>query len=229
MRAVILTGGKGKRLAPYTTSFPKALMPVGDIPILEIVVRQLKYYGVKHVTFAVGHFAGLVEAFFGDGSKFSLKIVYSLEDVPLGTAGPISIIEDLNEPFIIMNADLLTTINFKKLMQYHRDKGRIGTICTTDKKINIQLGVLEISSEGLVSGYTEKPTLQYTVSTGIYIFEPRIKDYLEKGEHLDFPNLINHLVSVNEKIACYKLEGGWYDIGTPSEYSQAIIEFEKRE
>lgn len=227
MQAIILAGGKGTRLRPYTTVLPKPLMPVGDIPILEVVLRQLKWYGFQGVTITVGHLAGLIETFFGDGSKFDLKIDYSLEDKPLGTAGPLSLIEGYADDFLVMNGDVLTTLNYGELMDYHLASGAIATIATHSKPVKIDLGVLEVDESGRLLDYIEKPTLNYTVSMGIYIFNRKVLDMIPREEYLDFPDLVKKLISAGEKIATYKSDDYWLDIGRHDDYEKSVEDFDK--
>ena len=226
MQAVILAGGKGTRLAPYTTVFPKPLMPIGEMPILEIVIRQLKKHGFTKIVLAVGHLAGLIEAYFGDGSKWGVEITYSREDEPLGTAGPLALIDDLAENFLVMNGDLLTNIDYSGLMSYHLENGALSTISMYTKDVPISLGVLELDDEGKIVDYIEKPTLKYKVSMGIYIFNNRILNYVERGKYLDFPDLIKNLIKKGENIRGYLFEGYWMDIGRHEDYSRVLEEFE---
>jgi len=226
MQAVILAGGKGRRLAPYTTVFPKPLMPIGDMPILEIVIRQLKKHGFTKIVLAVGHLAGLIEAYFGDGSKWGVEIIYSREDEPLGTAGPLSLIKELDDNFLVMNGDLLTNIDYSGLMRYHLESGALTTISMYTKDVPISLGVLELDDEGNIADYIEKPTLKYKVSMGIYIFNNRILNYIESGKYLDFPDLIKNLIKKGENIRGYMFEGYWMDIGRHEDYSRVLEEFE---
>lgn len=224
MRAVILAGGKGTRLAPYTTVLPKPLMPIGDMPILEIVLRQLAYHGFKDITLAVGHLAELLMAYCGDGGKFGVNIDYSREEEPLGTAGPISLIPNLNETFIVMNGDLLSTLDYSAMWKYHKERGAIATLASYRRDIKIDLGVIE-SEEGWVKDYIEKPTYHYAVSTGIYIFEPAILNYIERGKRLDLPELVLRLLKENQKVNIYNFDGYWLDIGRHDDYEIAMQEF----
>jgi NDP-sugar pyrophosphorylase family protein len=224
MRAVILAGGKGTRLAPYTTVLPKPLMPVGDMPILEIVIRQLARHGFTEITLAVGHLAELVMAYCGDGSKFGVNIDYSREEEPLGTAGPISLIPNLNETFLVMNGDLLATLDYSAMWNYHRERSAIATLASYRRDIKIDLGVIE-SEDGWVKDYIEKPTYHYAVSTGIYIFEPAILEYIVRGMPLDLPELMLRLLKSAQKINIYNFDGYWLDIGRHDDYETAITEF----
>ena len=224
MRAVILAGGKGTRLAPYTTVFPKPLMPIGEMPILEIVLRQLAHHGIQDITLAVGYLAELLMASCGDGSKFGLRLDYSREELPLGTAGPISLIEDIQETFLVMNGDLLTTIDYSAMWKYHEERGAIATLASYRREVKIDLGVIE-SEEGWVKDYIEKPTYHYAVSTGIYIFNPEVLKYVERGMRLDLPELILRLIHAGEKVNIYNFDGYWLDIGRHDDYDSAVQEF----
>jgi NDP-sugar pyrophosphorylase family protein len=227
MRAVILAGGKGTRLKPYTTVFPKPLVPIDDMPILEVVIRQLKFNGFTNVTMAVGHLAELLMAYFGDGSKFGLKIDYSKEDTPLGTAGPLAMIPGLTDAFLVMNGDILTTLPYRDLVAYHFQKGAAATIAMHDRKVKIDLGVIETNAENDLTGYIEKPTYQYRVSMGIYVFSPAVLAYIQPGQRLDFPDLVQVLLGKGEKVIGYPFSGYWLDIGRPDDYEQAVEEFSR--
>jgi NDP-mannose synthase len=228
MRAVILAGGKGTRLKPYTTVLPKPLMPLGDMPILEIVLRQLKSVGVTRVTLAVGHLAELLQAFFRSGSQLGLEIDYSVEETPLGTAGPLTLIQGLNDTFLMMNGDILTDLDYSDLLRFHRQRGAIATIATYVRKVKIDFGVIEADETGALVNYIEKPEHQYKVSMGIYVFEPALLTYLTPGERLDFPDLIKLLVSKGKAVASYPFSGYWLDMGRPDDYARAVEEFEDR-
>ena len=225
MRAVILAGGKGTRLAPYTTILPKPLMPVGDMPILEIVIRQLARHGFNELTLAVGHLAELLMAYCGDGSRFDVKIDYSREEQPLGTAGPIALVSNLNETFLVMNGDLLTTIDYGAMLKYHRERGALATIACYQRDVKIDLGVIDVDSDNWVANYIEKPTYHYAVSMGIYIFEPAILGYITRGQRLDLPELVLNLIKEGKKVNVYNFDGYWLDIGRHDDYEQAIDEF----
>lgn len=229
MKAILLAGGKGTRLAPYTTILPKPLMPIGDHPILEIVIRQLAQAGFTDITLAVGHLAELIKAYFGDGSKLGVQLAYSREETPLGTAGPISLVPDIDDTFLVMNGDLLTTIDYTALLAYHRARGAIATLTAYTRQEKIDLGVLHSDEDNWLTDYVEKPTYQYHVSTGIYVFEPDILSYIPEGERLDLPDLILNLLRQKQKVNIYKFDGYWLDIGHPADYEKAIHEFQVNE
>jgi NDP-sugar pyrophosphorylase family protein len=228
MRAVILAGGKGKRLAPYTTVFPKPLMPIGDMPILEVVLRQLKHHGCDDVTLAVGHLPELLMAFFGDGSKWGMTVRYSREEQPLGTAGPLALISGLHETFLVMNGDVLCDINYSELVAYHKRQGAMATVASYVRTVHIDFGVLETDAEQFITEYREKPSLTYQVSMGIYVFEPEVLRYIEPGRYFDFPDLVKLLIGKGHKVAAYPFSGYWLDIGRPDDYERAVNEFEQQ-
>jgi NDP-mannose synthase len=227
MKAVILAGGRGTRLAPYTTILPKPLMPVTDKPILDVVIHQLRHYGFNEITLAVGYLSELLMAYFGDGSRFGVSINYSHEDQPLGTAGPIALVEDLDEPFLVMNGDILATIDFGDLMRFHRQGSAVATIVTYPRSVKIDLGVIEFDEHGHLARYIEKPTHHYHVSTGVYIFEPRVREYIPRGQRLDLPDLLMTMRAHDEVVQCYRFDGYWLDIGRIDDYQQAVQDFEQ--
>jgi NDP-sugar pyrophosphorylase family protein len=225
MRAVVLAGGKGTRLAPYTTILPKPLMPIGDMPILEVLLRQMKHAGINHVVLTVGHLAPLLRAYFGDGAQWDLDITYSSEKEPLGTAGPISMVQGLEKTFLVTNGDVLTTLDIKKLVAFHKHKGGVATIAAHQRQVRVDLGVIQSDGEDQVTGYIEKPTTEYTVSMGLYVFEPRVLNYIPVGRYLDFPDLILKLIASGEKVNSYTFDGYWMDLGRPDDYVQANEDF----
>jgi NDP-mannose synthase len=226
MKVVILAGGKGARLAPYTKILPKPLMPIGDMPILEILLRQLKRAGVDEAILTVGHLAQFLQLFFQDGERLGLKIRYSYEEHPLGTAGPLSLVAGLDETFFVTNGDVLTTLDFAHLMETHCQSGAAATIAMHRRKVKIDLGVIELNSGNEIVNYIEKPTYDYHVSMGIYVFEPRVLALISPNQYLDFPDLVLRLIAAGEKVLGYPFEGYWQDLGRPDDYEQAVQEFE---
>lgn len=227
MKAVVLAGGKGTRLAPYTTILPKPLMPIGDMPVLEVLMRQMKRAGVDEVILTVGHLAELLRAFFGDGTQFGVKISYSFEQEPLGTAGPLSLIEGLDDTFLVMNGDVLTNLPLTGLVDFHRDHQSAATIAMHRRQVKVDLGVIQCNGGEEVVGYIEKPVYDYMVSMGIYVFEPRVLNYIPRGEYLDFPNLVHRLLGAREKVTGFQFTGYWQDLGRPDDYQQANLDFEQ--
>ncbi len=227
MRSVILAGGEGQRLRPYTTILPKPLMPVGAQPVLEIVVEQLKRAGFDHLTFAVGYLAGLIQAYFGDGSQYGVRIDYSIEHECLGTAGPLSLIDPPDDDFLVMNGDILTDLDYTRFMDAHKASGAIATLAVFQKPVPISLGVLTLDDDGRVTKYTEKPTLHYPVSTGIYCFKPEILECLRQNTYYDLPELVNDLLAAGKEVRAFRFDGSWLDIGRSEDYEIAVAEYEK--
>jgi NDP-mannose synthase len=227
MKAVILAGGRGTRLAPYTTVLPKPLMPVGERPILDIIIGQLRYHGFTDITLAVGYLAELLMAYFGDGERFGVSIRYSREDQPLGTAGPLGLIEALDEPFLVMNGDILSAIDYSDLRRFHQQGDAIATVATHPRSVKIDLGVLEFDQQANLSRYIEKPTHHYHVSMGIYMFDPRVREYIPRAQYLDLPDLLTGLLAHDEAVKCYMYDGHWLDIGRVDDYQQAVQDFEQ--
>ncbi|MHA2427034.1 MAG: nucleotidyltransferase family protein [Candidatus Hermodarchaeia archaeon] len=226
MRAVILAGGKGTRLLPYTTVIPKPLMPVGDRPILEIIIRQLKKYGFSRVTMAVGYLAELIEAYFNNGNKYGIEIDYSRENEPLGTIGSLSLVDGLDTTFLVMNGDILTNLDYLKLVDFHKRNQAVATIATYNKEVKIDLGILEMDEGFRLKQYIEKPALKYDVSMGIYVFEPEILEFIEPNGYLDFPDLVLALMKAGREVIAFPFNGYWLDIGRHEDYDRAQEEFE---
>jgi NDP-sugar pyrophosphorylase family protein len=225
MKAVILAGGKGTRLAPYSTILPKPLLPIGDVPILDVIIRQLSQYGFDDVTLAVGHMAELVMAYCGDGTKYKINLTYSREEKPLGTAGPLAGVQGLNETFLVTNGDVLTTINYADMLRYHKQQGAIATLAVCKRDVKLELGVVRSVDGTWVDEYIEKPTLHYSVSAGVYVFEPAVLTHIPRGKPLDLPELVLNLISGNQRVACYSHCGYWLHVSRKDDYEIAVKEF----
>lgn len=230
MTAVLLAGGRGTRLQPFTISLPKPLMPVGDHPILEILIRQLKNAGVKKVIICVGYLESLIRSYFGDGSKLGVEIIYSSEDQPLGTAGPLKLIEShLNETFFFMNGDLFSDVDLKAMYSFHKAQGGPATIGLTRRTVDIDFGVIKVDDKDEFTEWKEKPTLEYLVSMGMYVFEPSVFNFLPTG-FFNVPDLILKLHEVGQKVSGFQHKGYWLDIGRLEDYQRAcamVIDSEK--
>ena len=226
MKAIILAGGKGTRLAPYTKILPKPLMPIGDMPILEVLLRQMKCAGIDEVIITVGHLAGLLKAFFQGGHRLGLKISYSREEEPLGTSGPLSLIKGLDETFLVSNGDVLTTLDLQELIRYHIHEEATATIAAHCRQVDIDFGVVECDGNNRMIGYQEKPAIEFMVSMGIYVFEPRVLNYIPKGQYLDLPDLVRKMMAAGEKVITYPYKGYWQDLGRPDDYEQATRDFD---
>lgn len=221
LQAIILAGGEGTRLKPFTTNFPKPLVPIDDTPILEIILRQLKHCGFSDITIAVNHLAELIMAFFQDGKKRGLNIKYSFESKPLGTAGPISLITDLNDNFLVMNGDILTTLDYNDLYNFHISNNCDMTIAAFKRKEKIDLGVLDIGENGEFINYTEKPDYNFDVSMGIYILNKSVLNLIPENEKFNIPDLVLKAHANHKKIKCYQGDYSWLDIGRVDDYEKA--------
>lgn len=228
--AVLMAGGRGTRLKPYTTYVPKPLMPIGDLPIIEVIIYQLKHYGITDFYICVGHMAQLIQAFLGDGSRFGVRIQYSLEEQPLGTAGPIGLLKDdllKYDGFISMNGDVLTTLDYSRAIQRHFDTCSLATVCVNQRTVNIDFGVLDVGADGILIEYREKPTLKYNVSMGINIFSRGVFSYIRENEFLNIPDLLTNIRESGKNVHAYEEGCQWLDIGRIEDYSQACEDFEK--
>ncbi|GAB6902161.1 nucleotidyltransferase family protein [Kineosporia succinea] len=226
MHAVILAGGQGVRLRPYTTSLPKPLMPIGDrYSILEIVLTQLSDQGFTDVTLAIGHLGHLIRSFIGDGSRWGLRVRYLDEDRPMGTMGPVvRMLDELPQDVLVMNGDILTDMNYAELLRGHRAGGRPLTIATYQRSVNIDFGVLDIESDQVVA-FREKPTHHYRVSMGVYgVSTAALRGY-DAGRHFGFDDLVLDLLRAETPPSSYAFDGFWLDIGRPDDYDRANEEF----
>ena len=230
MRAVILAGGRGTRLLPFTASFPKPLVPLGDTPVGELLIRSLIRQGICDITLTLGHLSALVQAYFANRPQLveQLNLTYVIEQEPTGTAGSLALVEGLDETFLTMNGDLLTDLDFPSVVRHHRENGAILTIATHRRNVKIDLGVLEFDSSGLVTDYIEKPERAYNVSMGVYVYEPSVLRYIPRGQYLDFPDLVLRLLGEGQRVCAYPADCLWLDIGRPDDYARAQELVEKR-
>ncbi|WP_127145211.1 nucleotidyltransferase family protein [Pelagibacterium montanilacus] len=224
MQAVILAGGRGTRLGPYTALFPKPLVPLGDeMPVLELLLRQLKAAGVTEVILAVNHLHHLLRAFFGQGEKLGISIRYSLEDKPLGTAGPLAaVINDLAETFFVANGDLLTTLDFAEFHRTHVMSGADVSVASYKREVKIEFGLLETDEQMWLRNYREKPSYSHLVSMGLYVMQrDAVAPHLQPGFYLDIPDLLRTMVGHGSRVYCHAPDCFWLDIGRPDDYRQA--------
>jgi NDP-sugar pyrophosphorylase family protein len=223
--AVILAGGRGTRLRPYTVALPKPLVPIGDYPILEIIIRQLVYYEFKNIVLAVNHQAELIQAFFGDGGKWGISIQYSIESKPLSTMGPLKIIKNLPENFLVMNGDILTDLNFSCFLDDHIALSNLFTIAASQRRQVSEYGVLEIDEFSRLRSFTEKPTTTYNVSMGIYALKKEVLDIIPADTFYGFDTLMYDLINRKIPVHVTKHNGYWLDIGRPDDYEEAVDKF----
>ena len=232
MQAVLLAGGKGTRLRPYTHVLPKPLMPLGEadpMPIIEVVLRQLGRFGFDDVTIITGYLTELIEAFCGDGSKFGTRLSYRRETTPLGTAGGLTLLERPREPVLVINGDILTTLDYGEMFAFHRRRGAAATIASYPREVKIDFGVLVFGDDPhILTGYQEKPEYSVEVSMGVYILDPLAWDYLKPGRALPMPDLLESMRHRGHDIHCYRQECYWLDIGRHDDYATANEIFEAR-
>jgi NDP-sugar pyrophosphorylase family protein len=223
MKAVILAGGRGRRLAPFTVAFPKPLVPVGDRAVLEILIRRLAACGITEIVLSVDHLAELLMAYVeGHPTLRTLARYRFVRDrEPGGTAGPLARINGLDETFLVTNGDLLTSLDFGDLLAHHKRSGAALTVAVHKKSVKLQLGVLDVGEDGTVRRYTEKPEMHYEVSMGVYVYEPRARAMIRPGEYLDFPDLVTRLLAAGERVNAYRTDAYWLDIGNPDDYARA--------
>jgi len=221
MEAVILAGGKGTRLKPFTADLPKPLVPVGERPIIEILLAQFKKAGVTRVHLAVNHLAHLVMSVLGDGGRYGLEINYSVEDKPLSTVGPLKLITDLPEHFLVANGDILSDLDVALLYRHHIESGAALTVAAYERSEKIDFGVLEVSSDRRITGFREKPVYRFSVSMGIYVFARQVLDLVPDKTTFGFDDLMHLLLKRGENVRAYPYDGYWLDIGRPDDYEKA--------
>jgi len=221
-RAIILAGGKGTRLRPYTISLPKPLVPLGDKPILERIIVQLKNCGFTHVTITLNHMAEMIKAFFEDGTRWGIKIDYTIEKKPLSTMGPLTLIEDLPDNFLVMNGDVLTDLNFGTFYEEHSLKKAIFTIASHRRTEKIDYGLLHHDQENKLTKFEEKPSYDFLVSMGVYMLNKSVLEYIPKDTFFGFDHLMYKLLEVKNPATVYEYNGYWLDIGRPADYEKAI-------
>ncbi len=223
--AVILAGGKGTRLKPFTMTIPKPLLPLGDTPILEIVIEQLAAAGISRIVLTLGHMSQLILSSVGNGAHWGIKIESVLENEPLGTAGSLRSVKDLDDNFLVMNADLLTTLDYKHLFEYHCVRNSIATIALSRREILIDYGVIRTTPDGGLGEYIEKPVISHTVSMGINVLSKKSLEFIPSAGKFDMPELMMAMHRGGHTIHCYETQCYWKDIGRFDDYTQASEDF----
>lgn len=224
-RAIVLAGGKGKRLQPYSQHIPKPLMPLGNYPILEIIIRQLAYHGFEHITLALNYRAGAIRRYIGDGSRLGIYIDYSHESHPLGTMGPVALLKDLPDHFLIMNSDILTDLDFSAFYEAHVAENSLFTIAAYEHQEEQAFGVLDMDERGFLKDFREKPTVRFNVSMGIYMAHADILRRIPQQQAYGFDQLVHQLISEKQPPRVQLHRGVWMDIGCPEDYERAVKEF----
>lgn len=223
LQAVILAGGKGTRLKPFTVTMPKPLVPVGDQSIIEVLLLRLAKFGITDVTLTLGHMAEMIRAYFEQRTDLRAKINLNFvqEATPTGTAGSLSLLPTPSETFIVMNGDVLTDLDFHDLIRFHKKNKAMLTIGTHIRRFKVDFGTLDLDSSNRVRQYNEKPAHDYKVSMGIYVYEPEVLTYIKPGAYLDLPSLVQKLIKAKERVCAYQTDCFWLDIGRPDDYAQA--------
>jgi NDP-sugar pyrophosphorylase family protein len=222
MRAVILAGGKGTRLKPYTTLIPKPLVPIGGrYSILEIIIMQLSKQGFERITLAVNHLSHLIMAYFGDGSRFGIRIDYSLEENELGTIGPLSLIHDLPGNFLVMNGDILSDLNYGDFLRSHIENREEMSVSSFKRQTKVDFGVIELDRSGKIGGFKEKPVFDFLVSMGIYCLNKDAISHVTTDKQYGFDDLVLDRLALGKQTAIVEFNGFWLDIGRPEDYQNA--------
>jgi dTDP-glucose pyrophosphorylase/predicted transcriptional regulator len=211
-RVVIMAGGKGRRLLPLTTDIPKPMVEVGGRPILEWIVQRFVTQGFVHFTIAINYLGHMIESYFGDGSRFGCNISYIREQNFLGTAGALSMLEKQEEPFILINGDILASIDFSQVMDYHLQNGGDATICARSHRVEVPYGVIKVK-DGWLKNIIEKPVYEDVISAGIYVINPQAIDHLQQGIAMDMPGFLLLLAERKKKIAVFRMDEEWIDVG----------------
>jgi NDP-sugar pyrophosphorylase family protein len=224
MRAAIVAGGQGTRLRPYTTILPKALLPIGQRPVIEHILRRLRGAGVHTVEMCVGNLGELIRVYLTEATDLEqeLELRWRWETEPLGTAGALRALPDLSGPLLVMNGDVLTELDFQALLQAHRASGAVLTVATEERSVHIPYGVIDTGEEGRIVAYHEKPVRSYRVSMGVYVFEPRALEFIPPSGPCQFPDLVVDLLEAGEHVHAFGSDAPWFDIGTVSEYEAAV-------
>jgi NDP-sugar pyrophosphorylase family protein len=226
VRAIILAGGKGMRLRPYTTLIPKPLVPLGGkYSILEIIIMQLARSGFTHITLAVNHLSQLIMAYFGDGSRLGVQLDYSLEDRELSTIGPLTLIADLPENFLVMNGDVLCNLDYRAFLDAHIKDASLISVSAYRRQVKIDFGVLRYDKEGRLTEFKEKPELDFDVSMGIYAINRSVIEALPHGVPYGFDNLMMDGLAGGKRINIRPFSGYWLDIGRSDDYEYADENF----
>jgi NDP-sugar pyrophosphorylase family protein len=229
MKAVILAGGKGSRLYPYSATLPKPLMPLGNMPVLELLLRQFRLAGIQHAILAVNHMRHLIEAFFGDGSRLGVTLEYNREDHPLGTAGPLgTLLDRLGEEFVLANGDLLTDLDVARMIAAHRSAKADATVGVFEREVKVDFGLIDVDDAMRMIGYREKPSQRQLVSMGLYVLRAAaIRPFVRPNEYLDVPELMGAMMQAGHLVLCHRQDCFWLDIGRPEDLATAQRMFER--
>lgn len=226
MHAIVISGGKGSRLESLSLSTPKALLRLGSRSLLEIVLLRLGHAGFDRVTVCIGHLGDQIVTEFGDGERLGLSIDFCREQAPLGTAAPLRQVSDWTSPALVLNCDILTSLDFAALYRAHRDSGAAFTMAVRQHEMSVPFGVVDLNETGAVERLREKPSLSVSVSSGIYVIDPSTRDLLPESGRMDMPELVDALLGAGRSVRSYRFTSDWADIGTPASYAAAKLAFE---
>ena len=220
LRAVVMAGGQGSRLRPLTEELPKPMLPVGNKPLLQLIVEQLKQAGIRQVNVATHYKGDIIAEHFKNGEAFGVDIRYVKEDQPLGTAGALSLLEEVDEPLLVMNGDILTRVDFRALLHFHREHKADLTVCVRQYELSVPYGVIDTDGVN-VKGISEKPVVRQFINAGIYLLNPQVRKLIPNGQPYDIPDLIEHLIKEQRTVVCFPIREYWLDIGKVDQYDQA--------
>lgn len=220
LQAVIMAGGMGTRLMPLTNDLPKPMLQVGDRPLLEIIVSQLKAADIRNIKVSVRHQAEKIEDYFGDGKAFGVDITYSAEDQPLGTAGALGLMRPPDDTTLVFNGDILTAVDLRAMLAYHRENHADLTVAVHQQEFQVPYGVVECDGS-FVKALSEKPVIKSFINAGIYLLEPSVYGLIPDGERYDMTELIGRLLEEDKPVAAFPVREYWIDIGEPRNYERA--------
>ncbi len=224
LRAVVMAGGKGSRLSPLTEDVPKPMLPVGERPLLEHIIGNLKDSGIHRVNVTTHYKAEMIETHFGDGSEFGVELDYVSESEPLGTAGSLSLLDQSDEPLLVINGDVLTDLDIRAMLQFHVDSGAVMTVGVREYDVQIPYGVVECEGFNVVS-IDEKPVKSFFVNAGIYLLHPTVRAHIPYGRRFDMTELMQILVDRKLPVASFPIHEYWIDVGRISDYERAQSEY----
>ncbi|NLG84001.1 MAG: NTP transferase domain-containing protein [Firmicutes bacterium] len=216
MLALVLAGGRGLRLSPYTRVLPKPLLPVGDRPVLAVLLERLRLAGIRRVVISLGYLGELIRTYFGEGERAGMELSYLVEKEPLGTAGPIRLLPRQEEPFLVVNGDILPDLPFADLYRVHREEGAAMTVAAREHRFRLEYGLLKVTGRTLLA-WEEKPCLSALIGIGVYVVEPEVQDLCPPGR-VEIPELVRRLLAAGRRVVVYPTEAYWRDIGTPEEF-----------
>jgi NDP-sugar pyrophosphorylase family protein len=227
LRAVVMAGGYGTRLRPITEELPKPMLPIGDRPLLELTLQQLRDAGIKRVNLATHYKRDIIANHFGDGHNFGVKIRYVEEDQPLGTAGALGLIETSEDPLLVINGDVVTRVDFHAMLDFHRHHRADMTVAVRQHEVQLPHGVVE--TDGLaITGISEKPILRHFMNAGIYLLNPEMCRFVPSGRRYDMTDLISRLIAEGCRVVSFPIREYWLDIGQVEDYQKALRDFESK-